>query len=181
MSQANQGVAFLRGINVGGHRVTGPELAAVFVAAGCRDVSTFLASGNVIFTCDFAITRDLAVRFESVLGTALGYEVPVILRTGVEVQELAVQMPFDDDALGSSQGKPQIILLRDEPSVAATTEVVAMGNQNDLLFVEGVNVFWLPSAGVLKSDLDLVAVERLIGPTTMRTKNTIDRIAKKYL
>lgn len=59
--------------------------------------------------------------------------------------------------------------------------MTVMGNVNDSLLIDGCTVHWLPSSGVLKSDLDLSLVERLIGPTTMRTKNTIERIVKKYL
>ncbi len=165
---------------MGGHRVTGPELSAVFLDAGCTDVTSFLASGNVIFTCDSEISRELAEGFESALAAALGYEVPVILRSDDEVRALAHSQPFDDASLARSKGKPQIILLSEEPSAESVAEVLAMGNKNDLLFVEGIDAFWLPSSGVLKSDLDLLVVERLIGPTTMRAKNTIDRIAKKY-
>ena len=45
--------AFLRGINVTGHRVKGPVLCAVFEdRSGCRAVSTFRASGNVVFDAD---------------------------------------------------------------------------------------------------------------------------------
>ena len=38
--------AFLRGINVGGHRVKNTELRALFEAMGFADVHTFRASGN---------------------------------------------------------------------------------------------------------------------------------------
>ena len=42
-------VALLRGINVGGkNRVPMRELEEVFVEAGCRDVRTYIQSGNVV-------------------------------------------------------------------------------------------------------------------------------------
>jgi hypothetical protein len=41
--------AFLRGMNVGGHRVSNVELGARFEELGFSEVSTFRASGNVIF------------------------------------------------------------------------------------------------------------------------------------
>ncbi len=43
-------VALLRGINVGGNRkLLMRDLAAMFVAAGCADVRTYIQSGNVVF------------------------------------------------------------------------------------------------------------------------------------
>ena len=47
----SQYIAFLRGINVGGHRVKMDRLRAIFIELGLQDVSTFIASGNVLF-CD---------------------------------------------------------------------------------------------------------------------------------
>jgi uncharacterized protein (DUF1697 family) len=45
-------VAFLRGMNVGGHRLSNGELRAHFAAMGFADVATFRASGNVVFAAD---------------------------------------------------------------------------------------------------------------------------------
>ena len=46
---ATQYVAFLRAVNVGGRVVKMTELKKIFEGAGLEDVSTFIASGNVIF------------------------------------------------------------------------------------------------------------------------------------
>lgn len=44
-------VAFLRGINLGSrNRVPMPALRTVFEEAGCGSVSTYIQSGNVVFT-----------------------------------------------------------------------------------------------------------------------------------
>ena len=43
-------VALLRGINVGGrNRLPMKGLIAVFEAAGCRNVGTYIQSGNVVY------------------------------------------------------------------------------------------------------------------------------------
>jgi len=82
--------AFLRGINVGGHRITNDELRAACEAVGLRDVATFRASGNVIFSAEDGEDPDAIVdRIETGLAGTLGYEVPVLLRTAAEVSEVA--------------------------------------------------------------------------------------------
>ena len=43
-------VAFLRGINVGKRRLPMGQLKSAFQAMGFAEVSTFIASGNVIFS-----------------------------------------------------------------------------------------------------------------------------------
>jgi uncharacterized protein (DUF1697 family) len=45
-----QTIALLRGINVGGHRVKMDRLRLLFEELDLRHVSTFIASGNVIFS-----------------------------------------------------------------------------------------------------------------------------------
>lgn len=45
-------VAFLRGINVGGHRVKMDRLRGLFGEMGSEGVSTFIASGNVHFNSE---------------------------------------------------------------------------------------------------------------------------------
>ena len=41
-------------------------------------------------------------------------------------------------------------------------------------------LYWLPSGRMLETTLDLKAIERLLGPLTMRTKNTVEQIAAKH-
>ena len=50
-------VAFLRGINLGKRRVKMNHLRDLFTAMGHENVSTYIASGNVVFT---SATRSIA-------------------------------------------------------------------------------------------------------------------------
>ena len=52
-------VAFLRAVNVGGRLVKMDELRGLFGEAGLRDVETFIASGNVIFSTTATATAAL--------------------------------------------------------------------------------------------------------------------------
>src|SRR5215216_6241927 len=95
--------AFLRGINVGGHRIASAELRARFEEMGLRDVSTFRASGNVIFGAGAEPLADLVVRIEAGLAESLGYEVAVFLRTGSEMRAIADHQPFAGSLLAASR------------------------------------------------------------------------------
>jgi uncharacterized protein (DUF1697 family) len=75
----NRYVAFLRGMNLGGRRITNEALRAHFEALGCEGVATFRASGNVIFE-SAGRPAALTTTLEDGLAEALGYEVPVFLR-----------------------------------------------------------------------------------------------------
>ncbi len=172
-----QYVAFLRGMNVGGHRLTNAELCEHIQALGFTDVAAFLASGNVIFEAGRK-TR-IGERIEKGLKTALGYAVPTFLRTRDEVRELAQRSVFDP-ALLEARGKEQVALLAKQPTAAAAKRVLDLATDDDRLEIHGRELHWLPRASVLDSDLDHRLIERTIGLSTTRTKKTIQRLAAKY-
>jgi uncharacterized protein (DUF1697 family) len=174
-------VAFLRGMNLGGRRIKNDELRRHFEEMGLEEVATFRASGNVIFASP---QRDgeakLARWVEAELDERLGYDVPVFLRSAGEVEAIAAREPFDAKRVERSKGKLQVSLLAKKPSAAAKKKVLAHASDEDLLAIEGRELYWLPSGGLLESDLDLKAIEALLGSDTRRTMGTIQQIAAKH-
>ncbi len=174
-------VAFLRGMNLGGRRIANEDLRSHFEALGCAQVATFRASGNAIFAADGEAEAKLARRLEEGLGERLGYEVPVFLRAARELRAIASHEPFEAKQVMASKGKPQIALLTKRPTAAATKKALAHSTDADLLAIDGRELYWLPEGGLSESELDLKALAAILGPTTIRTKGTIDQIAAKYL
>jgi uncharacterized protein (DUF1697 family) len=173
-------VAFLRGMNLGKRRIKNEELREHFEAMGLEEVATFRASGNVIFaTPKREGESKLAARVEEELGERLGYEVPVFLRSDAEVAAVAAQQPFPVAKAKKSKGKPQVSFLKKKPSAAARKKALALASDDDLLAIEGRELYWLPSAGISESDLDLKAIEKLLGADTRRTMGTVEQIAAK--
>jgi uncharacterized protein (DUF1697 family) len=174
-------VAFLRGMNLGKRRIKNEELRAHFEAMGFEEVATFRASGNVIFaTPKREAEAKLAARVEAELGERLGYEVPVFLRSDTEIAAIAAQAPFPAAKVKKSKGKLQVSLLQRKPSAASKKKVLALAADEDLLAISERELYWLPSGGLLESDLDLKAIEKLLGADTRRTMGTIEQIAAKY-
>ncbi len=174
-------VAFLRGMNLGGRRIKNEELRRHFEAMGCEKVATFRASGNVVFSDPGDEPEaKLAQRVEAELDERLGYDVPVFLRSIEEVASIAAQKPFDPKLVAKSKGKLQVSLLMKKPSAAAKKKALTLAGDEDLLAIEGRELYWLPSGGLLESDLDLKAIAALVGTDTRRTMGTIEQIASKY-
>lgn len=173
-------VAFLRGMNLGKRRIKNDELRAEFEQLGFEDVATFRASGNVVFRASERSEAKLTRRIESGLGEALGYEVPVFLRSGAEVAAIAGREPFDAKLVEASKGKLQVSLLLKKPAAKARKEVLALAGDDDLLAIDGRELYWLPSGGLLESELDLKAIALALGTDTRRTMGTIEQIAAKY-
>jgi uncharacterized protein (DUF1697 family) len=147
-------VAFLRGMNLGGRRIENEELKKRFGDLGFSEVACFRASGNVVFTVEEKDEAKLRAVIEAGLARSLGYEVPV--------------------------GKLQVSLLRKKPSATSRRTVLAMSTDDDRLAIEGRELYWLPSGGMLDSSLDLKAIESLLDRSTRRTKATIDQIVAKH-
>lgn len=175
----NRYVAFLRGMNLRGRRITNDDLRSHFEALGCESVAGFRASGNVIFESDGTPAK-LTSHLELGLADALGYEVPVFLRSAKGLLEIAAREPFDASVVSRSKGKLQVALLRKMPSPTAAKKVLEMSTDADRLDIAGRELYWLPQGGLSHSDLDLKAIAATLGPTTIRTKGTIDQIAAKH-
>jgi uncharacterized protein (DUF1697 family) len=172
-------VAFLRGMNLGGRRIKNEKLRGEFEALGFADVACFRASGNVVFTAKGGEAK-LTKQIEAGLGEALGYEVPVFLRSFKELSALAAYEPFDAAQVKASKGKLQVALLSKKPATKARSQALAEAGDEDRLAVEGRELYWLPSGGISESGLDLKTVEKAVGPWTIRTMGTIEQIVAKY-
>ena len=183
-SNGDRNVAFLGSINVGGHRATKEQLCGAFERLGHRDVETFLASGNVIFDAGAgagAGAEEIVEAAETALEGELGFAVPVYLRAAERVREIAGATPFEAAQIAASTGKPQVMLLREAPAADARDRALEHSSDEDRLAFGPRELHWLPCGGISDSELDLKALARLLGPGTVRTQNTIQRITTKFL
>ena len=88
-------VVLLRGVNVGGHnRIAMADLRTLLEGIGCRDVQTYVQSGNAVVDHDGTpealeqeVARALADR---------GLPVPVMVRTGEELARVVEASPWTD-------------------------------------------------------------------------------------
>ena len=96
-------IAFMRAMNVPGHgRVTMSDVRAAFAAAGCRRITTFIQSGNIIVE---SRPKDVAAVLRAVkrtLGAVLNEEPVILLRTVGEIDALIGSVPFKDVRAESS-------------------------------------------------------------------------------
>ncbi len=174
-------IAFLRGINLGGHNVKMDQLRALFEDLGFSDVSTFIASGNVIFTCDDRDPDALEDTIEAHLAEALGYDVSTFVRTDLEVARIAAFEPFP--SVEPSDGETRhIAFLAQAPDTAATAAVAELANDDDLLRVDGRELYWLRRGRFSDSTITGAMLEKAMGgqPATVRNANTVRKIAAKF-
>lgn len=169
--------AFLRAVNLGkNRRVTNDRLKELFEEAGAEDVAPFRTSGNVVFEA----SRDLARKLEPHLEEALGHEMVIFLRTAAELKEIAAAEPFPAKDVERSKGKLQVVLFETKPTAAVKKKTLALATDQDRLAFGKRELFWLPSGGYMEAELDRKALDELLGPSTVRTKGTVDQLHAKY-
>ncbi len=124
-------VAFLRGINVGGHRLIPMEtLQQLFASMGFDNVKTYIQSGNVIFGTGENVDHFLEQRIEKALQQALGYEVPVLLRTVAAVEEIVRHNPFEAE-LTAEKAKLYVAFLAKEPAKQAREALLVFNGEQE--------------------------------------------------
>jgi uncharacterized protein (DUF1697 family) len=87
-------LALLRGINVGGHnKVPMADLRALFEELGHSAVSTYIASGNVLFSSPKTEPQLLA-QIEPALAARFKLPIRLVLRSAAELQAAVAKHPF---------------------------------------------------------------------------------------
>jgi uncharacterized protein (DUF1697 family) len=88
-------VAILRGINVSGQKIIRmDDLQRLFGSFGFRNVSTYIQSGNVIFSTLETNNEMLLQRITGGILSAFGFSVPVIIRTSGQLETIVATNPF---------------------------------------------------------------------------------------
>ena len=172
-------VAFLRAVNVGGRTIRMERLRAIFEEEGFTGVETFIASGNVIFESRAANIPLLERRIEAALERALGYAVATFVRRDRDLDAIAAHQPFPLDSTGSPGGTIHVGFLRKPPTSSDCRTLSTFKTEVDDFDVKGQEVYWLVRGRFLDSKLSGPVIERTLGPTTMRNRNTVVRLATK--
>lgn len=88
-------IAFLRGINVGGHtKISMQDLKKVFEKLGYENVRTMFNSGNVIFKVKQKDKDIIKKQLEEELLKTFGFGIKVIIRADHDLKLLVDQNPF---------------------------------------------------------------------------------------
>lgn len=168
-------VALLRGINVGGNnKVSMQDLKKVFEELGFVDVSTYINSGNVIFSSDKSVD---AQKIEKGLEKCFGFSIKVVVRTAENIQKLAKEIPigWKNDA----DMKTDVLFLWDEFNKKETIELLnSKENIDTLLYFDGAIVWH-----ILRENYNKSAMHAFIGSVvyknmTARNINTVRKLAE---
>jgi len=173
-------VALLRGINVGGHRVKMDRLRELFVDLGFEDVETFIASGNVLFSCESADAGNLERRIEDHLAKQLGYDVATLLRTPDELSAVAAFQPTSDHE-ANEDASLYVMFLAEPADPELQAKLGQLTTTMDEFVFLGREIYWLIQGKLSDSPLFGGGITKAMRgvPNTARNMTTLRRLVAK--
>jgi uncharacterized protein (DUF1697 family) len=169
-------LALLRGINLGPkNKILMPDLVEVFTKAECKDVRTYIQSGNVIFEA----TRELSTRLPELISKEIqmrfGHKVPVMLRTTGEMREVVRTNPFLKE--GAAEDILHVMFLTDLPKPGAAKSLDPDRSPPNRFIVRGKDIYLLCPAGFARTKLTSSYFDSKLGTIgTVRSWRTVTKL-----
>lgn len=150
-------LALLRGINVGGrNKVAMADLREMAAALGLTDATTYIQSGNLLFSCAEADTAELAGMLETEIADRLGVRPAVVVLSQEQLKQVIADNPFP----GESNPKClHAVFRRDEvgpdgiAAIAAAVQQATDAGSRDDATVVGRTLFLHTPDGFGRSEL----------------------------
>jgi uncharacterized protein (DUF1697 family) len=157
------------------------RLRKLFAELGLKNVSTFIASGNVVFSTDSSDVDGLRDTIERHLLHELGYEVATFLRSPPELAAIAAFDPAKTATQKASVSSHYVILLDTAAPESLRSALSQLNSEMDEFHFSETEVHWLIQGKLTDSPLFGPGLDRFTkgARTTVRNMNTLRRIAAK--
>ncbi len=182
MASVKRYVAFLRGINVGGHKVIKMEELRYVIGSisGFEDVQTYIQSGNVVFDSCEGDAKSLAETIESQIQESCGFEVAVFLRTTEELGEITAHDHFRP-VEKNTEVKKYITFLSQPPTADQESLIASQASDDEVFELGKKELFTLLHPTDKEPRFSNNFIEKLFeAPATTRNLNTVTKIFNKF-
>lgn len=171
--------AFLRGVNVKGTNMKMADVCKVFKEAGMEEVTSVLASGNIVFSSGKK-AAELKKILEKAMSHHFSYEAFLFIRSQEETETFWNGNPFtknEDLHIYAFVGNPGVenTLMHEFESAAKTEDEKAE-------IVNGIFYWQVPKGNTLDSTFGkILGKKSLKDQFTSRNINTFEKVIKKML
>lgn len=174
-------IAFLRAVNVGGPSAIKMDvLRHIFEELGFSNVSSFIASGNIIFESPTRNTEQLEDQIEGGLLQALRKDLTSFVRSMRELAGIVAFEAFPQTARTAGD-RLAVIFLSSAPSADATHMLEHAHAGTEEFRVHGREVYWLRHATSQGAAYTRAPIDRVLRePFTIRSMSTLTKLVKKY-
>jgi uncharacterized protein (DUF1697 family) len=171
-------VALLRSVNVAGHgRIAMNELRGAFEALGYTGVTTYIQTGNVVFSTGSKSETGIASAIEQRLAEGFGDSPAVILRTVPELLRIGTASPYAK--AGAHPARHHVTFLATAPGKAALDALDLPASGRDELVVDGREVYVYTPDGYADTKYTGTFLERRLGVvSTTRNWRTVTKLGE---
>ena len=169
-------VALLRGINVGGkNKIDMKQLRITFEKAGMKSVTTYINSGNIIFS-DTTNTKDeLEKLLEKIILENFDLEIKILLLTIDEFSVIIKKLP--DNWKNDKDMKSDVLFLwKDINDPAILDEIKTKPEIDTTIYVPGAILWSVDKQYLTKSGLMKLPGTDLYKKMSIRNVNTVRKI-----
>jgi len=170
-------IALLRGINVSGQKLIRMELLrSVMNEIGLKDVTTYIQSGNVLFSYPETEVGILADMISDAIRTHFGFEVQIIIATPEMLENAIADNPFANRTPDDST-QPYVGFFSKVPSAESVAALKSsdFGSDEFCILGDRIYIWYGDSAG--KSKLSNALIERKLGViSTVRNWKTVKKM-----
>ena len=152
------------------------ELCAVCEGLKCRDVQTFIQSGNVIFRTKERGLTALTKRMEKAFERRFGFQSDFILRTTPELKAVIAKNPFAKRR-NIEPKKLLVTFLAADPGDEARTLVRKMKTDPEEVWIDGRELYIYFPNGMARPKLSWPSIEKLLKTSgTGRNLNSVTKM-----
>jgi uncharacterized protein (DUF1697 family) len=171
-------VALLRSVNVAGHgRIAMNELRASFERLGFANVTTYIQTGNVLFSASSRSEHGVAAAIEEQLDADLGDSPAVIVRSVPELVRIGGSSPYAK--AGATPARHHVTFLASAPTKKALAALDLPPSGHDELVVEGREIYVYTPDGYAGTKYTGTFLERRLGVvSTTRNWNTVTKLCE---
>lgn len=175
-SRLNVFVALLRGVNVGGNNmISMRELKASFEEMGFAQVTTYINSGNIIFTAKENDARKLETKIERMLAKEYELNSKVVIRSHSEMEELVKSLP--KTWKGDTDWRYNVIFLRHTiDSEDLLTDLPARTDIEEIVYRPGALLWSVLASNINRTTWAKFATRKKYQDTTVRNLNTTKKL-----
>ena len=167
-------IALLRGINVSGQKkIPMAELRELLSKNDFKEVQTYIQSGNVIFKSLEKNIEKLELQMHHAIKAHFGFEVPVLIKTPRELQQIFDDCPFPEEKKVNSY----FTLLYDMPKQSLVVEASKLSYPNEEFIITDRCIYFYCSTGYGKAKYSNNFFERKLKITsTARNYKTMNKL-----
>jgi len=169
-------VALLRGVNVGGNNmISMSSLKKSFEALGFPHVTTYINSGNIVFTTKEKDARKLEKRIEQMLSKEYELSSRVVVRSLPEMEQLVKDLPRSWSA--DSRWRYNVIFLRHSiDSEAILADLPANSDIEEIVYRPGALLWSAQATEMNRTNLAKLSSRKVFQDMTVRNLNTTKKL-----